>query len=481
MTDKADMSGAHELRKTLGGWQYFAIAVGCMIGIGWITVLGAWLDRAGAVGAVAGFVCGGIVMAGVAACYAELMSVMPHSGGDVVFAERVFGRATACLVGWCLVLVAVSVASFEALSFVWVAESLMPALAGDPLYQVFGVAVTKQQLVIGCTVLVAMYLFNRVGVSASAHAQWALTSLKLVIILAFVCVGLAFGDCTALAHSSTTSNASLSGVLWIAATCAFWLGGFQVISQAAEERRSSTSLRTVALITVGSVALGLLFYVGVVLAAAASAPREVLVSAALPAATAAERVFGSKLAAAAVLVAGLCGIVATLNAMLISGSRLLLALARLGYVPPTFGMPDRHGVPTLGLTVITTLAACGVFLGKGLLLPVVNTASMSLILCYALMCAAVLRLRTMNPGPRPFRLPGGKLTLWLLISAVGAMAAFILIEPALHWRGVPVEWILLSGWIAAGLVLWFLRRASITQVAQAAPGSASSAGVKHVP
>ena len=70
-------------RKTLGGFQYLTLAIGCMIGVGWITVVGEWLGRAGPIGTIAGFLLGGVVMAGVAACYAELSSMMPQSGGDV--------------------------------------------------------------------------------------------------------------------------------------------------------------------------------------------------------------------------------------------------------------------------------------------------------------------------------------------------------------------------------------------------------------
>jgi amino acid transporter len=434
-----------------------------MIGIGWITVLGEWLSRAGALGATAGFALGGLVMAGVAACYAELMGLMPLSGGDVVFAERVFGRATASIVGWCLVLVAVSVASFEALSFVWVTETLFPQIGRISLYSILGETITAQQLGLGFAVLLLMYFFNLVGVHASARAQSLLTATKLAVMAGFVGVGVIAGDFSKLTFEGVHEGSSwVTGMLWIAGTCAFWLGGFQVISQAVEERSSTTSVRTVALITVGAVVLGLLFYVGVVIAAASSAPRDLLVASPLPAARAAEQIFSSLWGARAVLLAGLCGIVATLNAMLISGSRVLLALARIGYLPANFGRPDGRGVPAFGLFVVTALAGLGICAGKGLLIPVVNTASMSLIASYVLVCVGVLRLRRLKPtDARPFRVPGGRALLWCITLATIAMAIFIIVEPALSWRGFPVEWLLSLLWIGAGFVLWLARRALV--------------------
>jgi amino acid transporter len=433
-----------------------------MIGIGWITVVGAWITRAGPLGAVGGFAFGGVVMAGVAACYAELTGMMPRSGGDVVFADRVFGRSASFFVGWFLVLMAMSVAAFEALSFVWVATTLAPQLGSTRLYTMLGEVVTVQQVIIGVGVLVAMYVVNRVGVNASSRAQDALTIFKLIVMSAFIISAVAFGDPARLLQESAASHtldSHITGGLWIAATCAFWLGGFQVISQAAEERDQRTSLLTIGRITTGSVFIGLIFYIGVIVAVTAAAPFDTTLNAALPAATAAAAAFRSEWGAVAVLLAGMCGILATLNAMLLSGSRLSVALARFSFLPARFAIPDRRGTPAAGLTIVTLFAVVGVFAGKGLLLPVVNTASMSLIFSYLLVCAAVLRLRKCAPdAQRPFRIPGPIALIWLIVISVAAMAVFVVVDPALSQHGVPLEWLLFLGWGTLGTAIWYARR-----------------------
>jgi len=473
-TGIAAVSAAGGLRRSLGAFQYLTIAIGCMIGIGWITVIGDWLARAGPVGALVGFLGGGAVMAGVAACYAELMGMMPASGGDVVFAERVFGRDVAFFVGWFLVLMAVSVASFEALSFVWVAGTLAPWLGATPLYSMLGETVTAQQVVLGFGVLGVMYALNLVGVNASARAQDLLTIFKVLVMMVFIGAAIALGDPERVVAQGLTiasSGASwLRGALWIAATCAFWLGGFQVISQAAEERSPQTSLRSIGIITTGSVGIGLLFYLGVVIAVTSSAPLHDIISAHLPAAFAAQAAFHSRWGAAMVLLAGMCGIMATLNAMLLSGSRLSLALSRSGFLPPAFGCVGRRGAPVAALTATTALAAIGVLAGKGLLLPVVDTASMSLIISYALVCAAALRLRRSAPdAPRPFRVPGGVYTVRVTALLVTLMAIYIVIEPALERRTFPIEWAISIAWVVLGVILWSGRRG-----VSAMPGSARS-------
>ncbi len=465
MQTSASTAAASGLRRTLGGFQYLTIAIGCMIGIGWITVVGQWLSRAGPAGTLIGFAAGGVVMAGVAACYAELTGMMPSSGGDVVFAQEVFGRNVSFFVGWFLVLMAVSVASFEALSFVWVAGTLAPWLGATPLYSALGETVTSQQVALGFGALFFMYALNLAGVNASARAQDMLTVFKLLVMMVFVAVAILFGDPLRLMRQAFTvmpgRESWIRGSLWVAATCAFWLGGFQVISQAAEERSPKTSLRLIGAITTGSVAIGVLFYLGVVVAVTSAAPLDRVVSAYLPAAFAAQAAFGSRWGAAAVLLAGMCGIMATLNAMLLSGSRLSLALSRSGLLPGVFARIAPRGAPITALTAVTLLAGAGVLAGKGLLVPVVDTASMSLIISYALVCAAVLRLRRTAPDtPRPFRVPGGAWTVRLTALMVTLMAVYIVVEPALERRTFPVEWSIFIGWVILGAIVWSVRRSA---------------------
>jgi basic amino acid/polyamine antiporter, APA family len=450
--------------RVLGAFQYLTIAVGCMIGVGWITVLGVWLHRAGPLGSIAGFLVGGIVIVGVAACYAELTGMMPTNGGDVVFAERAFGRNVAFFVGWFLILNAVAVVSFEALSFVWLTETLLPGIGSTAVYRVLDQTVTVQRLAIGLGAIGFMYALNRVGLAASARAQDWLTGFKLAVVLLFLATALVFGNPHRLIADLGTSSAeghSVTGALWVVATSAFWLGGFQVIGQAAGERDSKTSLRLIGLVTTASVVIGVVFYMSVVVAATSAAPLEQVINSSLPAAAAARAAFRSKWGEIAVLLAGLAGVTATLNAFLLSGSRLSFAVAQIGFLPLSLTRADRRGVPVQALTGISLLATLGVLCGRGLLIPVVNTASMSLILSFVLACANVWLLRRRAPtAQRPFRVPGGVVLVAMTGIAAGAMAVFILLEPALTRGGFPIEWAVFLAWGMVGGIAWGLRRPS---------------------
>lgn len=454
--------------RKLGRFQYLAVAVGCMLGVGWITVLGEWLARAGPLGAIAGFALGAIVMTGVAACYAELTGMMPVSGGDVVFAQRVLGRPAAFLVGWFLLLAVVSIISFEMLSFAWVVETLWPASKAPPIYTLLGNGVSGSELLTGLGSLAAIYGVNRMGMNASAGVQDGLFALKICIVVLLVGLGLLLGHPQGVTQLSPPFDAGsqVRKILWVAATSAYWLGGFQVIGQLVEDRTERTSLRSVGLTMVGSILVGLAVYVGLIAAAGAAAPVDRIVEAPLPAAYVAEAIFRSPWGARVVLCAGLAGILATMNAMFLSGSRILTALVKMDLLPPRLGSTDQGGVPARALTLIAAVAATGSLAGRGLLIPIVNTSAISLIFCYALACSMTLYLRHAQPlAIRPFRIRGGSPVVLAITVAICAMALFLLVEPAIGGVSLPpVEWVLLGGWGAAG---WLLRSLPSRQPARA--------------
>lgn len=69
-----------------------ALAFGAMIGWGWVVLTGEWIMMAGTLGAILGFVFGGIMVLFVGLIYAELTSAMPQCGGEHVFSYRALGE-----------------------------------------------------------------------------------------------------------------------------------------------------------------------------------------------------------------------------------------------------------------------------------------------------------------------------------------------------------------------------------------------------
>ena len=88
-----------ELKKTLGAVQLFSIGFGSIVGVGWIVLMGFWFSRAGPVGTALAFVAGGLLLALVGLCYAEMSTMIPVAGGEAAYAYAVFGSPLAFVVG----------------------------------------------------------------------------------------------------------------------------------------------------------------------------------------------------------------------------------------------------------------------------------------------------------------------------------------------------------------------------------------------
>ena len=444
------------LAKQLRGSQFLSIGIGAIMGVGWAVVLGDWLTAAGPAGAVIGFLIGGLALLPVAACYAELATTLPLAGGEVVYMGEIFGAHAAFMVGWFLVLMAVAITGFEAISLAWFLDQLFPGHQGAVLYHVLGSEIHAGALVIGFIGVTAIALANFCGAHVSGRFQEIFTYLKTAAIALFVIAALTHGT---LSHVGSPWPAAgvghtIGGVLWIAVTTPLWLAGFQVVPQAIEERGSTTSLVTVGRLTVWAVILGIIFYCLVVTAATFAAPWPSIVKAPLPAAFAIQAALPNPVVARAVLLAVVLGILATWNSAFLWATRLLLALGRARLIPQAFAATGRFRSPTLAIVCVAILGLAGVCMGRGALLPIIGMASMSLAVSYTFTCAAALKMRRTQPQlGRPFRVPGGTATMIAALCVTLLMSLYGLLEPWLHSRGIPIEWVLLISWALIGAVL----------------------------
>ncbi|NQW04302.1 MAG: amino acid permease [Acidobacteria bacterium] len=130
------------LRRSMTQFEFFALAFGSMIGVGWVTAVGGWLDQAGPVGAIVAFVLGGAIMLCIGLCYAEATPMLPVAGGEVAYAYLAFGPFKSFVVGWSLAFGYISISGFEAISISKVLGYMFPDsnwwllyhVAGDPVY-----------------------------------------------------------------------------------------------------------------------------------------------------------------------------------------------------------------------------------------------------------------------------------------------------------------------------------------------------------
>jgi amino acid transporter len=87
------------LEKAISFKNYVAIALGAMIGVGWIIYMGEWLGDGGPLGTMLAFMLGGVLLFPICKCYAELTPAIPVAFGydwaaDIVLFAGILGLIT---------------------------------------------------------------------------------------------------------------------------------------------------------------------------------------------------------------------------------------------------------------------------------------------------------------------------------------------------------------------------------------------------
>ena len=447
------------LKRDVGAFQFFAFAFGAVVGVGWAVVLGDWLRQAGPIGAIVGLAAGGAFIILIGFCYGEIAPLIPAAGGEMAYAYEVFGERLGFIVGWMLAFVYIVVVGFEAISIGWILGALIPGIEGPVLYTSLGTAVHAGSLAIGLAGMALLTWLNYRGVKGSGRAQDALVIVLLVMATVFILAGILRGDVANLQpYFQRSSTGSIwPGVLALFMTATYWFGGFNVIPTMMEEKADGTSYARVGMMIFLAILIGIVFKTSVVLSASMTMPWQKLTTMNIPAATAFETALGSKLLGKLVLFTALLGLISTWNAILVCGSRILYSLGRarfiapwLGGVHPTLGSPSNAILFAGGAGAVVTL------LGRNAILPIVNASSTCLAFGYLLTSLGVYRLRATRPdAARPFRVPGGKATMLIAAASAAFSLGLSIYQPWADAKGaVPLEWVMLTGWLAVGAVAW---------------------------
>ena len=112
----------------------------------------------------------------------------------------------------------------------------------------------------------------------------------------------------------------------------------------------------------------------------------------------------------------------------------MLAVAQEGYLPPRWQRVDRNGMPSgimIAQAVLSSVLSCVI-----LFMPSVSSAFMLMsalavqlyLVTYILLFAAVIRLRYTHPEvDRKYRVPGGKVGIWLVGGVALLTSLFVII------------------------------------------------------
>lgn len=445
-------------QRTIGPIQFAIFGFGSIVGTGWVILLGVWLLQAGPGGSIVGIICGGAAMALIAAMYAELGSRFPQTGGEVTYVTAVFGKRAGFVVGWLLTLAYVSVLVFETVLLAWLLGLLWPPIVGPILYTSFGEPIGLGTSLISFAAAATVTYLNYKGARSFVRFQTVLTTLFLVIVLVAMCFELYFGRAQNLQPfwQAADGGSWLVGAAWVFATAPMLFNSFQGVLHAIEERSEALSKEFVVRMCIFAVCSAAAFYVLVVVAAGTAVPWMTLARTELPAVDAVNNLPLAGVLRAAFLLALIASLLKVWSAVYMTAARLLFAQAREGMLPAFLGnINPKTGAPGNATTVVAFFNFTGIFIGKGILMPVISTISLSIGLIYALTCAATLAARRRNPGNTGFQVPGGyPVGLLAVVLALG-MAIFAFFQPAETGATDWVKWTVIAAWtlLGAGLYL----------------------------
>ena len=137
------------LRRVMHSWDYFTLAFGSIVGVGWMILLDDWLARGGPAGAMLGFLLAGLALIPVVVIYGRLAEQMPEAASEVSYTAAVFPRGVSFATGWAMAFANGIVCPFEAVAMGRVASYLVPAMNSGELYRVAGYPVYLPHLLLG--------------------------------------------------------------------------------------------------------------------------------------------------------------------------------------------------------------------------------------------------------------------------------------------------------------------------------------------
>ena len=448
-------------KKVMSATDILVVAFGAMIGWGWVVSSGRWIQNAGAIGTLIGFIIGGVMIYFVGMTYAELTPAMPKVGGEHVFSYKAFGPTGSFICTWALILSYIGVVCFEAVSLPTIIQYIFPSFAQGYLYTVAGSDVYLTGVIVASLCTVGIIIINILGIKAASIFQTILTIAIAAVGVILVIASAINGDVSNLEGQVIIGDGigSVKNIFSVAVVAPFFLFGFDVIPQVAEE--INIPLKNIARVLLLSIVCAVAFYGLVVFAVGYALNSKDIATAmqgsGLVTASAMEKVFNSTVMAKVLIVGGLCGVVTSWNSFLIGGSRAIFSMAESKMIPGRFSMlHKKHKTPVNALLLIGVLSLAAPFFGRTMLVWISDAASFACCLAYCMVSMSFMILRKKEPDlHRPFMVKHYKF-VGITASVLSGLMVVLYLIPGSGSSLTKEEWIMVGGWTILGLIFYFV-------------------------
>jgi amino acid transporter len=449
-----------DFNKVFSAWDILVIAFGAMIGWGWVVSSGGWIESGGVIGAMLGFLLGGVMIFFIGLTYAELTSAMPQCGGEHVWSYKAMGSTGSFICTWAIILGYVSVACFEACAFPTIITYLWPGFLKGYLYTVAGFDVYASWLIVAIVVAFLIMIINILGAKTAATLQTVLTVIiggaGILLIVASVING-SVDNLNGQMFIGSSTGSIIKSILSVAVVTPFYFIGFDVIPQASEE--INVPPKKIGKMLILSVVLAVAFYALVILAVGLvlnpSAIETSQAGTGLVTADAMAAAFGTKIMAKVIIVGGMCGIITSWNSFMIGGSRALYSMAESYMIPPIFSkLHKKHKTPIYAIALIGVLTMLAPFAGRKMLVWICDAGNFGCCLAYCMVSISFLVLRKKQPDlERPYKVKAYRFVGIMAILMSGFMVAMYCI-PNSGGNLILQEWIMVGAWSLLGVVFF---------------------------
>jgi APA family basic amino acid/polyamine antiporter len=414
-----------QLKRAIGRWSLVALAVNTILGS---AIFGLPSVLAGAVGNASpiAVLLGGLAMAVIVSCYAEVASQFTGSGGSYLYVRYTFGRFAGIQVGWLNLLTRFSAYGAAVNLFVIYLGEFFPQVA-QPIPRCAVIT-----LLVGSLTVV-----NYRGVTGGTVVSNVSAIAKLLPLVLLSLIGMGFLILQP-PHSLLDSRADTNGWFKALLLLFFAYGGYEtsLISsgEAKDPRADAPFALFVALAVVAFLYTVLQLTVIAVLPDASHSER--------PLADVARALLGEP-GAAVVAVGAMISVFGFLSAYLLTASRSIYSLAELGDFPVALAaVHPRFRTPHLSIALFGLLiwgfSLLGSFSWNATLSAVGRLGY------YVAVCAAVPILRRRQPEAARFRLRGG-----MLFPILGVLICLVLLTHVDYSKSL-----ILGATVAAGLLNW---------------------------
>lgn len=326
---------------SLGFIDAFSIGIGGIVGGGIFATIGlAIVESRGAT--YLSFLIGGVVALLTAYSYLRLSVTYPSRGGTVKFINQAFGEGlftgslNVLLVMSYVVLLAVYAYAFAT----YTAATFFPRADYDFWHRV-----------LTCAIMIVLALVNFIGPSMAERSEGFFNVSKLLILLAFVVMGLFAGE---------LSFERLGPADWVSAPAIIAAGmlvfisyeGFELIANVSDQVRDKE--RNLSYAYFGSVITAMVFYMFIIVVVIGHLSFESITASRDYALSAAAQVFIGKTGFVLLSVGAILATASAINAGLFGASKLPRMLAKEGEAPERYERKIWGRTP-VGLIVITVL------------------------------------------------------------------------------------------------------------------------------